>query len=134
MVLRSHLEVDMHFMRDLDERNYVKMLESFVVEYTDGRRRLLRVLSDCLSKALDDSLPFPRRIRVRREAAKYEARHRVNSEEANSVGWQIWNFTWFRAKSMPSCMSGCPLSGGSMSLVVVCLYRKVECFGTCRVS
>lgn len=87
MALRSELETDIPFLRDHDERDYVKMLETFICDRTDRHNRIPGVLSDCLLGAPGDSLPLPTWSKVWREAARYAAKHRVSDDEAYFLGW-----------------------------------------------
>lgn len=57
-VLQFQLEMDMHFLLDRDDRDYIKVLETFSCDHKDGHKRILSDLLDCLLSAPYDSLPF----------------------------------------------------------------------------
>lgn len=82
----------MHFLRDRDERDYVKMLETFIRDHTDGDRRLHGILSDRSSSASYDCLSCLTWSRVWREATKYETNYRVSIDQAYFVGWRNREF------------------------------------------
>lgn len=91
-IIRSQMEMDMAFLRDRDERDYVNALELFVRDHTDGHARLPGVLPDCLLSPPYNRLPFLAWSRIWREAAKYEAKHRMHGCEAYFVGWYNCEF------------------------------------------
>lgn len=121
----------MLFLRDRDERDYVEMLKTFIVDYTNGTRRLPRFLSDCRFNAFYYSFPFLAQSSVCREAAKCEARHRASSEKTNIVGCHNREI-FYILRSLPRCMSMSSAGGGDTSLCGVYLYRQVHVFHMCR--
>lgn len=68
------------------------MLETFLCDHTDGHMRLKSVLSDDLSPSPYESLRFLTWVRIWREAAKYQAKHRASEDETYFFGWQNCEF------------------------------------------
>lgn len=91
-VHQSHLKMGMSYLWDRDEWHYVKTLENFMRDNTNGTKRLSNVSSDFLLSVPYASLPFLIWSRVLHESAKNEMRHHVNSDEAYFVGWNTQEF------------------------------------------
>lgn len=91
-VHESQVEMDIPFLGNCGERDYVAMLETCIRDHVKRYKRRLSILSDCLPSASYDSFPFWTCSGIWRGADMYEARHHSVVEEAYFLGWKTESF------------------------------------------
>lgn len=83
---RSQVEIDVHFLWGCDERNYVKMLGTFIRDHIEGYKRPPRILCDSLLSVPYKTLPLLTSASILPDALKYEAKYRSSVEQAYFLG------------------------------------------------
>lgn len=79
----SHVHVQMPFLRDRDERNYIVALDLLIREHIDGHKRPHAILSHFLLDAPYAGSSFLTWSRIWRNAVKFEVKYRIGFGEAH---------------------------------------------------
>lgn len=88
----AHVQTDMAYMRDRDERGHNVMLDTFIRDHMNEHWRPSTVFLYCSLDAPYDGLSFLTWLKARRDAAKCEVKYCTGTDEMYFIRWHNREF------------------------------------------